>query len=148
METQKAIQNSTPTEPLELTRAARTLGLVEVRAWVEESVAPSSSSERSKRCRARAEEMGWRQLSVTAPIDLHPALKEIASRTKSGEPLVDVLECLLANLKPVTPQPANPSKPPSPTGRTWLTLAVAAVRAYMRRLESWLSSKSDIKPSA
>lgn len=139
---------STATELPEITQAARNLGLVEVRAWVEESVAPTNAAQRSKRCRARAEEMGWRQLSVTAPVDFHPALREIALRTKNGEPLADVLESLLANLKPATRKPTMPPTPPKQADKTWFARAVSAVRTHMRRLAARLSSKPPSEPSA
>lgn len=73
--------------------AARELGLKPVRAWVTDEKKKSGTvgAERVRRSRAKGEELGLKQLSITAPIELHPMLKTLAARTKAGEPVNAVL---------------------------------------------------------
>ena len=80
--------------------AARELGLKPVRAWVpdETKKARTAGAERVRRCRAKAEQRGLKQLSITVPEELHPALKALAARTKAGEPAPAVLAELLPAL--------------------------------------------------
>lgn len=86
--------------PLDVADAARGLGLKPVRAWVpdEKKKATTAGAERVRRCREQAEQLGFKQLSITAPIDLHPMLKTLAARTKAGEPASAVLAELLPEL--------------------------------------------------
>ena len=79
--------------PLDVADAARELGLKPVRAWVpdDKQKARSAGAERVRRCREKAEKHGLKQLSITVPEELHPALKTLAARMKAGEPADAVL---------------------------------------------------------
>lgn len=66
---------------------ARELGLKPVRAWVPDSQGKhrSSAAKRTQRHRERKEQDGLKQISLTLPTALHPALREFAKRTRDGE---------------------------------------------------------------
>ncbi len=86
--------------PLDVAGAARGLGLKPVRAWVPDETmkARTAGAERVRRSRAKAEQRGLKQLSITVPEELHPALKALAVRTKAGELAPAVLAELLPEL--------------------------------------------------
>lgn len=97
--------------PLQVEEAARTLGLKPVRAWVpNEKTARSAGAERVRRFREEAEQRGLKQLSITVPSKLHPALKALAKRTRSGEDTALVLAQLMSALlsEAVSPTASNP----------------------------------------
>ena len=90
--TADSLMSDTP----DVASAARELGLKPVRAWVpDEKKAGTAGAERTRRCREKAEQQGFKQLSVTLPTELHPMLKTLAARTKAGEPPEAVLAELL-----------------------------------------------------
>lgn len=97
--------------------AARNLGLMPVRAWVEndERKASTAGAERTRRCREKAELHGFKQLSITLPAELHPMLKTLAVRTKAGESAEVVL---LSGLRDI--QGGSPSVESLPTWKRWL----------------------------
>lgn len=86
--------------PLDVAGAARGLGLKPVRAWVPDETmkARTAGAGRVRRSRAKAEQRGLKQLSITVPEELHPALKALAVRTKAGELAPAVLAELLPEL--------------------------------------------------
>lgn len=88
--------------PPDVAGAARELGLKPVRAWVPDETKKSrtTGAERVRRSRAKAEQRGLKQLSITVPEELHPTLKTLAARTKAGEPAPVVLAELLPELSP------------------------------------------------
>lgn len=90
--------------PPDVAGAARELGLKPVRAWVpdETKKTRTAGAERVRRSRAKAEQRGLKQLSITVPEELHPALKTLAARTKAGEPAPAVLAELLPELSAVS----------------------------------------------
>lgn len=115
--------------PLDVAGAARELGLKPVRAWVpdEKKKASTAGAERVRRCRAKAEQQGLKQLSITVPVELHPMLKTLAVRTKAGEPAKVVLTELFPG--PTTPPTIMADKHPDaplawlnslPVWRRWL----------------------------
>ncbi len=65
-------------------------GLKPVRAWVRTKQAGNAA--RTKRYKERKEELGVKQLNLQAPQETHEVLREIAARTRSGEPLSSVLQ--------------------------------------------------------
>ncbi|WP_233863688.1 hypothetical protein [Paraburkholderia adhaesiva] len=137
MNIQEFIQTETPAiaDAEDIATAARSIGLTKVHAWVEdESAVVSNTAERSKRCRARAEEKGLKQVSITAPVDHHAVLKAIAARTKDGEPLANVLESILAAIRPQL-SPAPPKQEARPAKTTWLSIT----RSVMQGWRKWLS---------
>ena len=91
--TADSLMSDTP----DVASAARELGLKPVRAWVpdEKKKAGTAGAERTRRCREKAEQQGFKQLSVTLPTELHPMLKTLSARTKAGEPPEAVLAELL-----------------------------------------------------
>lgn len=119
--------------PLDVAGAARELGLKPVRAWVpdEKQKARSAGAERVRRCRVKAEQQGLKQLSITVPEELHPALKALAARTKAGEPAGAVLAELFP--KPGTACPSVADAQPN-TILTWLDALPAWRRWLLRRL--------------
>lgn len=86
--------NALVEEPAKLRQRASELGLKPVNAWVEREQLPherSVAAERVRRSRAKAEQSGLKQLSITVPVALHPALKVLAARTKAGESVETVV---------------------------------------------------------
>lgn len=65
-------------------------GLKPVRAWVRTKQAGNAA--RTKRYKDRKEELGVKQLNLQAPQETHDVLRQIAARTRAGEPLSSVLE--------------------------------------------------------
>ncbi|NMF90725.1 hypothetical protein [Aromatoleum petrolei] len=119
--------------PLDVAGAARELGLKPVRAWVpdEKKKASTAGAERVRRCRAKAEQQGFKQLSITVSAELHPMLKTLAARTKAGEPA----EAVLAELLPessISPSVTADKHPESSVA--WLD----ALPAWRRWLLRWL----------
>lgn len=118
--------SSTPGASCRVTEAARTLGLKPVRAWVpDEQATRSAGAERVRRFREEAEQRGLKQLSITVPSDLHPALKALAKRTKSGEDATLVLAELMPGLLLEAMPPSASSYVPRildglPAWRRWL----------------------------
>lgn len=99
-------------DTVELTAAARHLGLKPVRAWVPDdaTVKPrTAGAARTKRAREKARALGLKQLSVTIPATLHPIIKTLAARTTDGEPVDKVLKELLLQLIDNTNTPINAS---------------------------------------
>lgn len=85
-----AVDNSTVLDGEDaMESAARDLGLKSVRAWVPDTATKrrSAGAERAQRHRERKEHDDIKQISVMLPSDLHPALRELAKRTRGGEPL-------------------------------------------------------------
>jgi len=64
-------------------------GLKPVQAWVRTKQA--SNAARTQRYKDRKEAQGVKQLNLQAPQEIHEVLREIAARTRSGEPLAAVL---------------------------------------------------------
>jgi hypothetical protein len=98
--------------------AARDLGLKSVRAWVPDTTDKqrSAGTERALRHRERKEHDGMKQISVMLPSDLHPALRELAKRTRGGEPVDAVLRDMFPAPPVTTPAvPAAPAMPAAPT---------------------------------
>ena len=127
--------------PLDVAGAARELGLKPVRAWVtdEKQKARSAGAERVRRSREKAEQQGLKQLSITVPAELHPALKTLAVRTKAGEPADAVLAELF--LKPVVSCPDVADAQPGAT-LAWLE----ALPSWRRWLLRWLLPRNTTKP--
>jgi hypothetical protein len=67
-------------------------GLKPVKAWVRTKQAGNAA--RTKRYKERKQELGVKQLNLQAPQETHEALREIAARTRAGEPLERVLRDL------------------------------------------------------
>lgn len=67
-------------------------GLKPVKAWVRTKQAGNAA--RTKRYKERKQELGVKQLNLQAPQETHEALREIAARTRAGEPLKRVLSDL------------------------------------------------------
>lgn len=113
--------------------AARGLGLKSVRAWVqdERKKASTAGAERVRLSRARGEELGLKQLSITAPIELHPMLKTLAARTKSGEPASGVLAELASQAGGL---PVETAKERSDSLASWLV----TLPAWRRWLLRWI----------
>jgi hypothetical protein len=119
--------------PLDVAGAARELGLKPVRAWVpdEKQKARSVGAERVRRCREQAERQGLKQLSIMVPIELHPILKTLATRTKAGEPLSVVLGDLVPQSSKLRPDTADEHLNAS---FAWLDALPAWRRWLLRRL--------------
>jgi len=64
-------------------------GLKPVQAWVRTKQATNAA--RTKRYKDRKQAQGVKQLNLQAPEETHQVLREIATRTRSGEPLAAVL---------------------------------------------------------
>lgn len=117
--------------PLDVAGAARELGLKPVRAWVsdEKQKVRSAGAERVRRSREKAEQLGFKQLSITVPAELHHALKSLAARTKAGEPVDVVLAELFTKIQIPCPRVAD-EQPTTifswldtlPAWRRWLLL--------------------------
>lgn len=117
--TQKAITTASEPPvlaetPADIAAAAQRLGLKPVRAWVPDNPAKprSSSAERTRRSREKAEQQGHKQLSVSLPIDLHERIKALAARIRAGEPEAQVWADLSPEQKPI-PDPASPLPVPA-----------------------------------
>lgn len=93
--------NTLPDE-VEMSSAARRLGLKPVRAWVPDvpQKDKTSAAERTKRARIKAEGHGVKQLSVALPTDLHQPFKNMAARIKAGESIESALVELLPGAEP------------------------------------------------
>ena len=114
---------------VDVSSAARNIGLKPIRAWVPDGKQRNrnASVERTKRSRAKAEAQGLRQLSITLPAELHPLLKQFATRTKAGEPFQSVLTDLIDRR-------ASQQRDQAPAAR----MAVAGVAApTIRNLPAW-----------
>lgn len=113
--------------------AARGIGFKPIRAWVPDETKKerTAGARRTQRCREKAELQGLKQLSITLPVDLHPMVKTLATRTKAGEPL----ETVLAKLMPA-PSPARKETviPDSDS----LAASLASLPAWRRWLLLWL----------
>jgi hypothetical protein len=85
-------------DPSVVDSAARHIGLRPVRAWVpdEHTANRTTATERTKRCRDKAQAQGLKQLSITVPLELHPLLKALAIHAKEGESMEIVLNKFLA----------------------------------------------------
>lgn len=122
--------SSTPDASCRVTKAARTLGLKPVRAWVpDEKATRSAGAERVRRFREEAEQRGLKQLSITVPSALHPALKALAKRTKSGEDAALVLAEMM---------PALLSGAVSPTTSNPVLMTLHGLSGWRRWLLRWL----------
>jgi hypothetical protein len=146
---------------------ARDLGLKSVRAWVPDTAGKrrSPGAERAQRHRERKEHDGMKQISVTLPTGLHPALRELAKRTRAGEATDSVLRDVFrvpagttdaAPTAPTTPTtltapaPAMPTTPAMPASRTTPAAPVAPTKptappapsapSFEARLETLLGS--------
>lgn len=119
--------------PPDVAGAARELGLKPVRAWVpdETKKARTAGAERVRRCRAKAEQRGLKQLSITVPEELHPALKALAARTKAGEPALAVLAELLPELSAASGDPTD-KDPAEPLA--WLKTLPAELHPMLKTL--------------
>jgi hypothetical protein len=98
--------------------AARDLGLKSVRAWVPDAEGKRRSlgAERAQRHRERKEHDGIKQISVMLPSDLHPALRELAKRTRDGESVHSALHDIFpASAVTVPAVPKAPTVSTSPT---------------------------------
>ncbi len=127
--------------PLDIADAARGLGLKPVRAWVpdEKKKASTAGAERVRRCREQAEQLGFKQLSITAPIELHPMLKTLAARTRAGEPT----DAVLAELLPKSSNThADTAEKHPDAGPGWLEM----LPAWRRWLLRWLLPSGITKP--
>ena len=72
-------------------------GLKPVQAWVRTK--QGTNAARTKRYKDRKEAQGVKQLNLQAPEETHQVLREIAARTRSGEPLAAVLVDLSGSQK-------------------------------------------------
>ncbi len=119
--------------PLDVAGAARELGLKPVRAWVSDETKKSrtAGAERVRRCRDKAEQQGFKQLSITVPAELHPTLKALAARTKAGEPAPAVLAELLPELS-VASADSTEKGPAEPAG--WLKTPPAELHPMLTTL--------------
>jgi hypothetical protein len=116
--------------------AARGLGLKSVRAWVPDTAGKrrSSGAERARRHRERKEQDGMKPFSAMVPIDLYPALRELAKRTCGGEPVDSVLRDVFPAPPVATPAvPAAPITPAAPTA----TSSEARLEKLLRGLPAW-----------
>ncbi len=113
--------------------AVRELGFKPVRAWVRDETKrdETSGAQRTRRHREKAEQQGLKQLSVTLPVELHPMVKELAARTKAGEPPAAVLAELI-------PVPNLPNSGPATTNPDASFVRLDALPAWRRWLLRWL----------
>lgn len=119
--------------PPDVAGAARELGLKPVRAWVpdETKKARTAGAERVRRSRAKAEQRGLKQLSITVPEELHPTLKTLAARTKAGEPAPVVLAELLPELSPTRADSKDKDPADSPA---WVKTLPAELHPMLKTL--------------
>ena len=119
--------------PPDVAGAARELGLKPVRAWVpdETKKARTAGAERVRRCRVKAEQLGFKQLSITVPEELHPTLKTLAARTKAGEPAPAVLAELLPELSAAS---ADSSAKEVAESLAWLKTLPAELHPVLKTL--------------
>jgi len=119
--------------PPDVAGAARELGLKPVRAWVpdETKQVRTAGAERVRRCRAKAEQQGFKQLSITVPAELHPTLKTLAARTKAGEPAPAVLAELLPVLSAAS---ADSSAKEVAESLAWLKTLPAELHPMLKTL--------------
>lgn len=113
--------------PADIAAAARHLGLKPVRAWVPDNPAKprSSSAERTRRSRTKAEQQGLKSLSVLLPVDLHEPVKALAVRVRAGELPAEVWAGLLEHVKAlVVRAPAG-----EPAAKTVADLSLAQAQA-------------------
>lgn len=105
--------------------AVRELGFKPIRAWVPDETKrdETSGAQRTRRHREKAEQQGLKQLSVTLPIELHPMVKALATRTKAGE----LPAAVLAELIPL----------PSLTGGNDLAALTSAGSLLLEGLPAW-----------
>lgn len=66
-------------------------GFVKIQAFTRAPSSLTGSATRSKRAREKAAASGARQLNVTAPLEAHPLLRDIAKELQAGSTLSDVL---------------------------------------------------------
>lgn len=128
-----AADTATNDMPLDVAGAARELGLKPVRAWVpdEKLKVRSAGAERVRRSREKSEQQGLKQLSITVPEELHPALKTLATRTKAGEPADTVLAELF-------PTPGNSCPSTGNAQPNTILFWLDALPAWRRWLLRWL----------
>jgi len=96
-ETNKFIEDAKEGRPIDVNSALtddqlQEGGLKPVQAWVRTKQAGNAA--RTKRYKERKQELGVKQLNLQAPQETHEALREIAARTRAGEPLKRVLSDL------------------------------------------------------
>lgn len=131
---------ATDQEPLnDLGTMARSLGLKPVRAWIPDATLKNAKSgaARTQWSRAKAESLGLKQISVTLPAELHPLLKDFATRTKMGEPALLVLSELVTRMQPsVKPAVLPTSLKETPTQKH--VVLVAVLPWWRRWLLRWL----------
>lgn len=83
------------TAPTDIEATLRDIGLAPVKAWVPDpAMRASATAKRTKKARDKAAESGLKQLSITMPVTLHALVRELAARTKAGEPAAQVLDDL------------------------------------------------------
>lgn len=100
----------------------RGIGLAPVKAWVPGPAKTSATAKRAKKARDKAAEDGLKQLSITMPVTLHPLARELAARTKAGEPASQVLDDLRLRVDEVSveassaaPVTTTPTSAPAPS---------------------------------
>lgn len=116
--------NDTPIQAtaVDMEATLRGIGLAPVKAWVPgPATKTSATAKRTKKARDKAAENGLKQLSITLPVTLHPLARELAARTKAGEPASQVLDDLrvrvdevsieASSAAPVTITPTSASAP-------------------------------------
>ncbi len=113
----------------DLASAARGIGMRPVRAWIpdEQTKKCTGGAQRTKRSRAKAEENGMKQLSVSLPIAIHPLVKALAQRSKAGESAEAILRELLPSSSPKPNlSTAKPEQRPTlqamPKWKRWLLM--------------------------
>jgi hypothetical protein len=113
-------------------------GLRQVRAFVRTRA--SKNALRVAKHREKAEAEGLQQVNVVAPVEIRDALKEIAKRTASGEPLAVVLRDLAGIQAPSAPTPELATQRPAPKPAPELPQADALViaAAHAPGVKGWL----------
>lgn len=93
----------------DLDTALRDIGLAPVKAWIPDLQAKqlSATAKRTRKSRDKAVEQGLKQISITMPIELHPLARELAARTRAGEPATQVLDALKMTISESEPLPPN-----------------------------------------
>lgn len=136
----------TPTQAtaVDMEATLRGIGLAPVKAWVPgPATKTSATAKRTKKARDKAAENGLKQLSITLPIEVHALAREFATRTKTGEPVANVLDDLKLQVGEVSVEVSSAAPAtvtPAPTAalvglsawRRWLICLVLPAEVRVR----------------
>ncbi len=115
-------------DPADIETTLRGIGLAPVKAWVPDpAMKASATAKRTKKARDKAAESGLKQLSITMPVTLHALVRELAARTKAGEPAAQVLDDIRLQMRDASG--GSPTIPPA---------TITAVPAGLSAWRRWL----------